>query len=243
MDRPERPRIDQLEAELNLWNTYCEIRLEKGFDFAAWYAKWARETHEGLTSPGGREDFGQLCRAGCLPQGLATLVSVLRNAPILERFWTEEVGKSDSRARAMQSLENAARTLESLHSDVISRGEIVEAEEFSKIGRIPISRLANELRIHAKVVNLAELLKKDTEARSASEVARYLLTAYVHAMTGRFHDQSVSGLVGEILKDTDNYNDVAQRMWRSRNYERLDSHYSWIVKFLVAMSVVIKHTA
>lgn len=162
------------------------------------------------------------------------------------RFWKDFGLKKSANPTAEQepcSPLRAPLALESLHSDVISRGEIVEAEEFSKIGRIPISRLANELRIHAKVVNLAELLKKDTEARSASEVARYLLTAYVHAMTGRFHDQSVSGLVGEILKDTDNYNDVAQRMWRSRNYERLDSHYSWIVKFLVAMSVVIKHTA
>jgi len=57
-------------------------------------------------------------------------------------------------------------------------------------------------------------------------------------MTGRFHDRSVSGLVGEVLGPSD-YNEVAQRMWRSRNYERIDKHYSWITRFLVAMSVVI----
>ena len=60
-------------------------------------------------------------------------------------------------------------------------------------------------------------------------------------MTGRFHDRSVSGLIGEIVGSPD-YNEVAHRMWRARNYERIEKHFSWIPRFLVAMSVVIART-
>jgi hypothetical protein len=243
MEQLERPHFAQLDSHLRLWNTAREIYLKRGFDIAARYAGWARKFHRSLPSPGAREDFDALCTAGCLSQGLATLLFLLRNAPIVERYWPEVAGQPDDRARAMVSLEKAAVALERLYPDVISREQTAKADVLSEIGGMPISQLVTELRLHAMVANFAQLLKQDTEARSAREVARYLLTAYVRRMTGRFHDEPVSGLVGEILKVTDDYNDVAQRMWRSRNYKRLDSHFSQLVKFIVAMSVAIEHTA
>jgi hypothetical protein len=60
-------------------------------------------------------------------------------------------------------------------------------------------------------------------------------------MTGRFHDRNVSGLIAEVTGSTD-YIEVAQRMWRGRNYKRIDKHFSWMTRFLVAMSVVIAQT-
>jgi hypothetical protein len=59
-------------------------------------------------------------------------------------------------------------------------------------------------------------------------------------MTGHFHDRSVSGLIGAIVGPQE-YNDVAQRMWRSRNYCRFEKHFSWMTNILVAMSVVMAH--
>jgi hypothetical protein len=73
------------------------------------------------------------------------------------------------------------------------------------------------------------------------ELSKYLLSSYVQVMTGRFHDRSVSGLVGEASVSPE-YNEVSHRMWRTRNYERIDKHFSWMTRFLVAMSVVIAQT-
>jgi hypothetical protein len=243
MEQPKRPHFNHLDPHLHLWNTAREMYMKRGFDIAARYAEWARKFHQSLPSPGVREDFDSLCTAGCPLQGLASLLFFLQNSAVLEAFWAEVAGQANERTKAIASLEKAAETLERLYPDAIYREETGEADILGETGRIPISQLVTELRLHAQVANIAQLLKRDTEARSAREVARYLLTAYVRRMTGRFHDQSVSGLVGEVLKGSDDYNDVAQRMWRSRNYERLNSHYSKVAKFLTGMSVVIEHTA
>ena len=56
--------------------------------------------------------------------------------------------------------------------------------------------------------------------------------------TGRFHDGNVSGLLAEVFGPVDS-NEVAQRMWRSRNYARLEKQFSKLTDFAVATSVVI----
>ena len=242
MLKPGKPKIEDLAAEVALWNAYRQIRQAHGLDVVRLFARWPDEVKQGLPSPGARDDFADLCNAGCFPQALAVLVLLLRNAPTLEEFWSATVGRPDDRVKAMDSLENAAQTLEALHAEDPNLGTAAEDEQFGQIGRIAISRLVAELRFHVELINLAQLIKKDTEARTPTEVARYLLTGYVRGMTGRFHDQSVSGLVGEISKEAEDYNEVAQRMWRARNYKRLDAHYFGIVKFLMSMSVVIEQT-
>ncbi len=242
MNEIDKPKIEELAEELALWNTYREIRRAKKIDIAHRYAEWAAQLEQGLNSPGAREEFAELCKAGCLPQGLALLVMLVRYSPFLEKFWMEMVGQQSNRDKATRALENAAKTLEVLFGDVIPFGSEAESEHFTKIGRVPASRIVSELRIYIRVINFAESLSTDTETRSPAELSKYLLTSYVKRMTGRFHDRCVSGLVGELVGSPD-YNEVAQRMWRARNYERLEKHYSWMAKFLVAMSVVIAHTA
>lgn len=242
MVQTEKPRIEELREELTLWNTHREVYRSKGIDIARLYSEMAVHIEQGLSSPGAREEFAELCKAGCLPQGLAALVLLLRYSPFLEKFWTEMVGQPSNRDKATRALENAAQTLETLYAGVIALGSDVENEQFSKIGRVPVSRIVSELRIHIRFINFAKRLSADTEVHSPAELSKYLLAGYVRRMTGRFHDRSVSGLVGEIVGPSD-YNEVAQRMWRARNYERMERHYSRMVEFLVAMSVVIAHTA
>ncbi|MGH2510550.1 MAG: hypothetical protein ACRDHZ_24510 [Ktedonobacteraceae bacterium] len=243
MVQTEKPRIEELTDELAFWNTFREVRRAKGMDIARLLTEWAAELQQGLPSPGAREEFAELCEAGCISQGLAALVLLLRYAPSLDQFWTGLVGQPSNRVKATHAIENAAQTLEVLYAGVLAWGSEVENRQFTKIGRVPISRIISELRFHIKFINFATLFSADTETRSPAEVAKYLLTGYVRRMTGRFHDRCVSGLVGEIVGDPEFYNEVAHRMWRTRNYRRLEKHYAWMVKFLVAMSVVIAHTA
>jgi hypothetical protein len=77
---------------------------------------------------------------------------------------------------------------------------------------------------------------------SLVELFKYVLASYVKRSTGRFHDRNVSALIGALTQSSD-FNEVAQRMWRSRNYKRLDKHFSWIAALLVAMSVAMRQPA
>ncbi|MGH9438239.1 MAG: hypothetical protein ACRD22_10170 [Terriglobia bacterium] len=242
MNQTGKPRAEDLADELDWWKKLREMRQAKGLDVAQFIDESASEVEHGLHSPGGKEDFAELCEAGCLSKGLAALVFVLQRVPVFESVWTELVGDPANRVKTAASLEIAAQTLEKLYGAFIESETQTHTESFTKMGRIPISNLVSELRLHVKVINAASMLSVDTEARSLGQVARYLLTAYVKQMTGDFHDRSVSGLIAELLGSPD-YNEVAHRMWRRRNYERLDQHCAWMANILAVASVVVHHAA
>jgi hypothetical protein len=241
MSKGDKPKIEELADEAALWDSYREARQNVGIDITQFYADLAAEQKRRLTSPGAREDFDELCENGCLQLALAAIVALLHHSPHLERFWTEIVGRPDNREKATRALENAIQTLENLFGYFIALENKGKSNEFSKIGRLPISQIVSELRIYIKVINFANSISADTETRSPVDLSKYLLTSYVRRMTGRFHDRNVSGLIAEITGPIE-YNEVAQRMWRARNYKRLDKHFSWMTRFLVAMSVVIAHS-
>jgi hypothetical protein len=102
MVQTDKPRIEDLAGELAFWNDYRTARLNRGIDVARQYANWPAELAQGLTSPGAREEFAELCEAGCFPQGLAALILILWHAPLLGTLWTEMVGTGTTR-RSIQS--------------------------------------------------------------------------------------------------------------------------------------------
>jgi hypothetical protein len=239
MNEPEIPKVEEVAEELEVWNTYRDIYRHKGIDIAAVYQSFTDSVQKELTSPGAKTDFSELCGAGCLPLGVAGLAVLLKYSSFLESFWIELVGQPRNRKKATLSLEKAVLTLETLYGGVI--GDANCDQKLVDIGRIPVTRMIDELRMHIRLINLASSLGLDTQTRSPTELFKYLLTSYVKRMTGRFHDRSVSGLIGDVVGSVD-YDEVAHRMWRSRNYTRLDGHFAWMVKFLVAMSVAMVHT-
>jgi hypothetical protein len=199
MSNADIPRIEELGAELSLWNSYCDLRRAKGFDPHLVLDEWATEQGKSLSSPGPWEEFSELCKDGCLQQGLALLVALLRSSPMPETFWVEMVGNPDTRDKTVRVLEKAAQTLESLFDGIVAAENRAKKEILVKIGRLPISSIISELRFHVQVINFARSLSTDTGTRSPAELSKYLLGSYVKRMTGRFHDRSVSCLVGEVL--------------------------------------------
>lgn len=51
------------------------------------------------------------------------------------------------------------------------------------------------------------------------------------------HDVEVSALIGSAL-GREGYDETAHRMWRSRNYERLEKGNSSLVQILLGIGVV-----
>jgi len=238
MTNSEKPEHDEYEAERAFWDTHLQVWQARGVNLDAGLAEWASEEAQKLASPGAREDFDELCKDGCNPQVLAGIIALIRNSPRLEAIWEMIVGQRENRKKATRVLENAAATLEDVFGAFIAVEDEKDRAEFAKIGRIPFSRMVSELRLYGRLINMAQSLAVETEAHSLGEVSRFILSSYVERTTGRPHDRNVSGLIGEVANSPD-YNEVAHRMWRNRNYERLEKHFSWVTRFLVAMSVVI----
>ena len=236
-----KPKIEELKDEQDFWNNYRELRRRRGINIDQDLGEWAAEQRQNLTWPGAREDFTELCKHGCTPQVLAVIVWLMRKSPELETFWKMIIGPPAKRQKVTRTLERTASTLEETFAVLITLEE-KEISIFTKIGRIPLAHVVSELRWYIRLINLAESLRKETGSHSLGEVSKYLLSSCVRRMTGSFHDRNVSGLVGEVA-GVDDYNEVAQRMWRKRNYDRLDRHFSWMTNILVAASVVIAHSA
>jgi hypothetical protein len=234
----DKPRIEKLKNARALWDAHAKVWQARGFDIEQVLTEWATEQGQRLASPGARTDFVELCTDGCTSMVLATLMALFRHSPRLERYWAEMVGHPDNRQKTARALENAAATLEHVFGEFIAVEDEGQRAELAKIGRLPFSLVVSELRFYIKFIHFAELLNADTESHSLAEDCKNLLASYAKKMTGRFHDRNLSVLVGEIAGPAD-YNEVAQRMWRGRNYKRLDEHFTWMTEFLVDMSLVI----
>jgi hypothetical protein len=141
-------------------------------------------------------------------------------------------------------LEKAAEALEeafgNLHCPEDARKDLENEwkKAASSLGVVTPSRLISVLRTYIRAINLAEKLAADLETRSILELSKYLLASYVKRATGRFHDKNVSGILAAVVGPSE-HNDVAQRMWRHRNYSRIDKHLSSVTQGLLAMGIVI----
>lgn len=240
MGQPEIPKIAELKEELELWRVYREIHLKKNFDVAKFLSDLAVNTEDSFDSFF-RLQFRELCKAGCVAEGLAVVLRILRYSPDLQRAWTELVGHAETRERKAMALEKAAKTLDFVYGNLLPPGDLVELGQSLGLGGVPLSQMSSALRKHANFVRLAEELSKETETRSLLEFSKYLLTSYVRRMTGEFHDRCVSALIGDLVGPKD-YSELAHSQWRFRNYGRLDGYHSPSVKFFVALSVVVAHT-
>ena len=236
------PESDPYQEEQAFWIAYRKTRWSQGIDIDKLLAEWADQEKQRFNSPGAREDFAELCKDGCHAQALAAIVTLIRYCPRLGALWTMVVGSPENRQKATRILESAAATLEELFGVFISKEGEMNQAEFAKIGRISPSHMISELRLYSRVMRMAELLAVGTEAHSLIEVSKYILSSYVNRMTGGFHDRNVSGLISETANSPD-YNEVAHRMWRYRNYERLEKNFVWMTNFLVAMGTVINRPA
>jgi hypothetical protein len=225
--------MDKLDALHNVWKVHSDILSKRGVDLPQVLQQWTARQVEQLTSPGARSDFKELCANGCVPEILAPLVAFLRWSPKLEDFWTKIYGNPNDRRRVRKSLEKTAKAIEGLFAFSIS----LEDEEFvsqaAKFGRIAPARLASELKLYASVLELCDRIPRETQTRSLADFGKFSLTDYVKQVTGRFHDRNVSALIAETIGPAD-YNEVAHRMWRARNFKRMSEHFEKLSDLLSA---------
>jgi hypothetical protein len=221
----------------DLWNAYCEIWNERDVDLRQVLKQWAIQQENELPSPGARADFRELCENGCVVEILAILLVALRWSPKFEDFWSKLYGSSNERRRVRKSLEKTAKAMEGLFALAICAEDEKATSKLSKIGRIGPGRLVSEMRFYARLLNLVDSIPRKTQTRSLADFCKFALTEYAKQTTGRFRDRNVSGLVAEAIGPED-YNEVAHRMWRSRNFERMSSHFQRPSALLAAIHAI-----
>jgi hypothetical protein len=184
-------------------------------------------------------------------------------APTETACWTnpEPISSARRRKQLIRILNNAADVLEELQNSL----NVAVLEELNfplnhpestasdrELLRI-VSRIAPEwppnatapppetmiraLRLYAHTLALLHAISEDTEAHSSDSIPRYLISGYVIRATGGFNDASVAALIGSALS-TGIYDETAHRMWRFRNYKRLEKEYGFLVHILAAIAEV-----
>lgn len=218
---------------------YCrqEIVFPNGLNLEALWAAWAKEQEQRLTSPGARTDFVELCQAGCVPRVLASTIAIVRFAPELNGWWYETLGNIKKGQKLISSLEEAAMALKNFYTSG-KAPENSKTPDLTLPGFLSPHGLAEQIESHREMVMSFGELASRLEVKSFQHIARYLLMGYVLRATGEPHDRNISGILGEIVGPAD-YDEVAQRMWRNRNYERLEQHLSMLPDLLLCLSLAV----
>src|SRR5216684_1271730 len=226
--------MDKDKALQNLWNVYCGIWSKRGRDLPDALKQWALQQEERLPSPGARVDFQELCAKGCVAEILAILLVGLRWSPKFEDFWSQFCGSPNDRRRVSKNLEKTAKAMEGLFELLIRFEDDEVTSKLTELDRIGPGRVVSELRLYAGLLNLTDSISRETQTRSLADFCKFAITEYAKLATGRFRDRSVSGLIGEAIGPAD-YDAVAHRMWRFRNFKRIGAHFQKLSDLLLAI--------
>jgi hypothetical protein len=238
MSATDKLTDDKLAAMKTLWIYYRKTFLARGVD----PAQSAIRQKNRLSSPEAIACVEELCKDGCALELLVGILGLFRLSPWLERVWSATVGDPKKRKKVSRVLEKTVSMFEDVFRDILAAEDDSVREEYSNFERIPLSRLVSELRLYVSFLNLGENLLAEMETRSFQEFLKYVLAGYVKRATGRYHDRSVSALLSDVVGPQD-FDEVAQRMWRSRNFKRLDKRSSKVIDFLFTLGIAIARTA
>jgi hypothetical protein len=238
----------------NFWSTYYSVFAKRGLNLTSRLGDWSGAKRESLDPYSSRKSFDDLCGHGCKELPLAVAMAIAQPLRSFERKWKQTTGTARQRQQRIRVIEKAAATLEGLLGSLADsfvedwRG-FIAAESREEIRQemirpiddwptwAPMSDPAvviRDLRTYASFLQLFELTRNDTAVASAEMVAKYLFSAYVFRATGQFHDAGVSVLIGAVLGVP--YDETAHRMWRNRNYKRIDKKLSGIADMLTDLA-------
>lgn len=254
MSNPEEMLAD-VQA---LWDKCRLIFGRNGGDLASWLNEWAERKRQSLDKLTAQNSFDKPCRDGCQPLPLAFLMVIIHPLRSIEKKWKKITGTPREREQKIRAIEKAADVLEDLLGSFVNvlaedYGESIDTDSVKELRQRVISPpedvsaaktkmpepgiTIQALRSYAAILQIFEFSQETTSVASSDMLAKYLISAYVYRATSRPHDEEVSALIGDGLSFI--YDETAHRMWRKRNYERIDkTTLSRIADMLTAVGVV-----
>ncbi|MBB5328425.1 hypothetical protein [Tunturiibacter gelidoferens] len=242
----------KLAALQNLWDVYrstfaSRSDIARRLDIADFFAKWAEQKRLAFKRDGAMGSFDDLCRYGCKKLPLAIVVGMKEPVRSFGEKWQKIMGPTRQREQKIKALEKAADALEEVLSSVVDVLTLdfvgsMNPESIKAIRRALITPDQNSLRpaiyshVQDPAITISALrtyasILKYTTVTSPDMFARYLISAYVWRATGDFHDEEVSSLIAAGRDDV--YDAQAHKMWRKRNYQRLNESLGSFADLLV----------
>ena len=230
MAKGEQEIVEELRPVWELNKMFC---LRRGIDLPNELMGWALKTEKKL----GRvvaQDFKRLTEDGCSPQMLALSMAALALAPEQDDHWRDIVGPSRRRGQTIRSLENAARSLESM-SPLAMLGSGESDKPFSS--SVPtLEELPVWLRLYAEFLQSAGKLKLG--GIPIVHMCKYGFSGYVETKTAKPHHKEVAALISASLREA-NYNETSHKMWRYRNIKRLRDLCPLLPQYLSAFDILL----
>jgi hypothetical protein len=245
------------------FNDAFNSEMGKGLDLPEFLHSSVSQARKSLRSWAAETDFDELCGKGCSEASLALALQSFRIAQSAERVWRRAVASARRRQQVVRTLDNAAHVLEELQNSLdlavleeakrslpenLRESATSDRELLNIISRIepewpsyaPVpspATMIRGLRLYARTLNLFRAISEETQAHSSDSVPRYLISAYVKRSTGDFHDAQVSALIGSAM-GVEAYDETAHRMWRLRNYKRLEKEYAFLVHIVADIGAI-----
>jgi hypothetical protein len=101
--------------------------------------------------------------------------------------------------------------------------------------------LISNLQQYANMLTWADRFGEVVGSNSFLELTKFALAGLVKRVTNRYHDREVSALTGAALRNSD-YDETAHRVWRIRNYSRLEATCPFAPLALQAVNFVLSKT-
>jgi hypothetical protein len=263
MDRQAQgtPNIDGLKDLQQVWAGLLSIYASKGIDLLQLVRDLVKAKEEMLDRWASRDSLNALREDGCNEYSLVLSLQVMEAARSHENKFHRALGSARDRDQVARLLDKAAAALEEFGSALDS----AVRDDFASIPP-PVLKTAQSLakqidpredeakwpdnlpaphpntiirglRFYSRMFRGLPQLWEVGMPYSES-LGKYLLSAYVSRVTGKFHDAEVSALINSTLS-MGGYEETAHRMWRSRNYNRIHKQCSSLVDFMVDVGVVI----
>lgn len=238
--QPNSSRRKPSPEFLNLYVVYRSIMQGKGIDLKQKLFDWAQRQKNLLEPTGANVEFQLLSRKGCHPVSLAIATFAIEFFPIAADVFRDTFGKPGERLRRARDLETSAAMLER----TLAAGDSPEVENHwpkrpikGVPGQSPLA-MVKDLRQYAKMYEVMEHLSKNSDIRSDQDLARFVITSYVHRESGRWCDKEVSAIISAKTGET--YDETAHKMWRTRNFSRLSQRYSVTSEILIEIGLVLE---
>jgi hypothetical protein len=257
------PLPDEFESMQKLWDMLCSIEASRGIDLRQAIESWVKKKRTSLSKWPSEGCFDRLCEAGCYPVSLAIALWAIEVSRSLGKKSRALINSTRHRNQISHALEKAANMLEELHEsfgvlvfedvkellDKNVRRSIegnprslgtVSTVDFLSLLNVPALNPVTTIRVlraYVQVLHASQAIRLDLGAHSSESLPKYIISAYVKEATGQFHDAEVSALIASAL-GKESYDETAHRMWRSRNYQRLNKKNFSLVRGLVGIGII-----
>jgi hypothetical protein len=180
-------------------------------------------------------DIKRLESWGVKKETLALVLMAINLAPGFDYFLRERLGNKQVRQKQAKMLLAPLPVLGQF-SEISGRN--TQSHSTASDFFPDPERLAQGLKVYASMLTWADELWDAMGVHSFQETTKYAFAGFVKRVSGKYHDKEVSALTGAALQRED-YDETAHRVWRIRNYPRLDKAIPFAALFAVAFNTVL----